>query len=63
VTPGYFIAFLLSINDRRFLLVYWADIGNFNDNDSSEDWSFVVPCKFSILKTRGAQVPGGRSHG
>jgi hypothetical protein len=63
VTPGCFIAFLCSINDRRFLSVYWAEIGNFNDNDSSEDWCCVVSCKYSILKTSGAQVPGARSHG
>jgi hypothetical protein len=63
VTPGYFIAFLCSINDGRFLSVYWAEIGNFNDNDSSENWCCVISCKFTVLKTRGAQVPGARSHG
>jgi hypothetical protein len=53
-----FIAFLCSINGRRFPSVYWTEIGNFNDNESSEDWCGVVSCKLSILKTRGAQVTG-----
>ena len=63
VTPGYFIAFLCSINERRFLSVYWAEIDNFNDNELSEDRFGVVSCILSILKTRGTQVPGARSNG
>ena len=61
--PVFYRFFLCSINDRRFLSVYWAEISNFNDNDATEDWCCVVSCKFSILKTRGAQVPGAGSHG
>ena len=60
VTPGDFI-FLFSFKDRRPLSACWAEIFNFND-DSSEDWCCVVSCTFSVLKTRGAQVPGARSH-
>jgi hypothetical protein len=61
--PRAFIAFLCSINDRRFLSVYWAENGNFNDNDSSEDWCCVVSCKFNILDTRGEQIAGARYDG
>jgi hypothetical protein len=61
--PGIVLFFLCSVNDRRFLSVYWAEIGNFNDVDWSEGCCCVVSCKVGILKTRGAQVPGARSYG
>jgi hypothetical protein len=46
--PREFIAFLCSINDRRFLSVYWTEIGNFNDNESSADWCGVVSWKLTL---------------